>query len=141
MKDLVATAIDSGRFPTLARLLARTVVAELLGSEGFYTVLAPTEDAFSRIPSFNLSLLTADSERLTSIMKYHIIPGKYMSSDILMTVRPRGESDIKTLQGARVRFTQNGFLKVNDASVIAMDIEASNGVIHVIDRLILPEKL
>ncbi len=131
---IVDIAVSAGNFETLVAAVSAAGLVETLQGEGPFTVFAPTDEAFAALPEGTLEALLADPEgQLTQILLYHVVPGKVMSSDLSdgMTA--------ETVQGSPVTFSiADGVVKVNDATVIAADIEASNGVIHVIDKVILP---
>ena len=131
--DIVATAQAAGDFETL---LAAATAADLVGvlqGEGPYTVFAPTDEAFARIPEADLQALLADKEALTRVLLYHVVPGRVLAADVVEL------NSAETAAGLDVSITTaDGTVKVDDATVVATDIQASNGVIHVIDRVILP---
>jgi uncharacterized surface protein with fasciclin (FAS1) repeats len=131
--DIVATAQAAGGFETL---LAAATAADLVGvlqSEGPFTVFAPTDEAFAQIPEAQLQALLADKEALTQVLLYHVVPGRVLASDVVKL------SSAETAAGIEVSIhAMGGSVMVDDANVVATDIEASNGVIHVIDRVILP---
>ena len=133
-KDIVETAAAAGTFKSLAAALQAAGLVQTLKGPGPFTVFAPTDDAFAALPEGTIDTLLADPEgALRDILLYHVVAGKVMSSDLSdgMTA--------ETLQGAPVTFTvADGAVKVDAANVIAADVEASNGVIHVIDAVILP---
>lgn len=132
--DIVDTAVAAGNFSTLVAAIEAAGLVDTLKGEGPFTVFAPTDEAFAALPAGTVEALLADPQgQLTQILLYHVVPGKVMSTDLSdgMTA--------ETVQGSPVTFTiADGAVKVNDASVVAADIEASNGVIHVIDSVILP---
>jgi len=131
---IVDIAVSAGNFETLVAAVSAAGLVETLQGEGPFTVFAPTDEAFAALPEGTLEALLADPQgQLTQILLYHVVPGKVMSTDLSdgMTA--------ETVQGSPVTFSiKDGVVKVNDATVIAADIEASNGVIHVIDAVILP---
>jgi uncharacterized surface protein with fasciclin (FAS1) repeats len=133
--DIVATAQAAGGFETL---LAAATAADLVGvlqGEGPYTVFAPTDEAFAQIPEAQLQALLADKEALTQVLLYHVVPGKVLAADVV------GLSSAETAAGIEVSIhTMGDHVMIDDATVVATDIEASNGVIHVIDRVILPSQ-
>lgn len=134
LADIVDTAVSAGSFGTLIAAVEAAGLVETLKGEGPFTVFAPTDDAFAALPAGTVEALLADPQgQLTQILLYHVVPGKVMSSDLSdgMTA--------DTVQGSPVAFAiANGVVKVNEATVVTADIEASNGVIHVIDSVILP---
>ena len=132
--DIVDTAIAAGSFTTLVAAVEAAGLVDALKGEGPFTVFAPTDDAFAAIPAETLTALLADpSGDLTQILLYHVIEGKVMAADVTDGL------EAPTLQGAPVNFTvADGAVKINDATIVTTDIEASNGVIHVIDAVIMP---
>ena len=135
-KDIVDTAVAAGKFNTLVKLVGAAGLAETLKSAGPFTVLAPTDDAFAKVPADTLNALGADTAKLKSVLLYHVIPGRVLSTDAAKA------GSAKTVNGADVTFTRVGHgLKVNDSNVIAADILATNGVIHAIDGVLLPPSI
>jgi uncharacterized surface protein with fasciclin (FAS1) repeats len=132
--DIVATAQAAGGFETLLAAATAADLVAVLQGEGPYTVFAPTDEAFARIPEEDLKALLADKEALTQVLLYHVVPGKVAAADVVTL------SSAETAAGQEVSIeVVDGSVKVDDATVVATDIEASNGIIHVIDRVILPE--
>jgi uncharacterized surface protein with fasciclin (FAS1) repeats len=131
-KDIVDTAVDAGSFTTLVAAVEAAGLVDTLKGEGPFTVFAPTDDAFAALPEGTVEGLLADPDALASILTYHVVAGKVMSTDLSdgMTAA--------TVNGADVTIKTEGGVMVNDAAVTAADVEASNGVIHVIDKVILP---
>lgn len=134
-KDIVDTATEAGSFSTLLAAVEAAGLVETLKGEGPYTVFAPTDDAFAALPEGTVEdlLKPENKDRLTEILTYHVIPGKVMSGDL------SNEMMVATVQGGEVSIMTEGGVTVNDANVVTPDIEASNGVIHVIDAVIMPE--
>ena len=131
-KDIVDTAVAAGSFNTLAKLLTDAGLIETLKGEGPFTVFAPTDDAFAAVPADTLAALAADKALLTKVLTYHVVPGKVMAADI-------AAGDVATVAGPTVKLTiTDGKVMVNDATVVTADVVASNGVIHVIDKVLLP---
>ncbi len=134
-KDIVDTAVSAGSFNTLVQAVQAADLVGTLKSDGPFTVFAPTDEAFAKLPDGTLEnlLKPENKSKLQAILTYHVLPGKIMSADAAMT------SSAKTVNGQSFRITKsaNG-LMVDNANVIKADIEASNGVIHVIDQVILP---
>ena len=130
--DIVDTAINAGSFTTLVAAVQAAGLVDTLKSEGPFTVFAPTDEAFAALPEGTVEGLLADPEALAKILTYPVIAGKVMSTDLSdgMTAT--------TVNGADVTITTMGGVKINGANVISADIETSNGVIHVIDQVILP---
>ena len=135
---IVDVAVESGEFPTLVAALQAADLVDTLNSDGPFTVLAPTEEAFSAaLDALGLTAeeLLADTELLTAVLTYHVIPGEVLAETV---VTLDGES-VATVNGAEITITVAGdTVMVNDANVVATDIDASNGVIHVIDTVLLP---
>jgi len=130
--DIVDTAAAAGSFTTLLAAAEAAGLVDTLKSEGPFTVFAPTDDAFAALPEGTVEGLLADPEALAAILTYHVVAGKVMSGDLTdgMTAA--------TVNGADVTIMTEGGVTVNGANVVTADIEASNGVIHVIDAVILP---
>lgn len=130
--DIVDTAVAAGQFGTLAKVLTAAGLIDTLKGPGPFTVFAPTDAAFARIPADKLNALLADKAALTKVLTYHVVAGKVMAADV-----KSGEA--KTVQGQalNIKVSRKG-VKVNDATVTKTDILATNGVIHVIDRVVLP---
>ncbi|QEH33385.1 Immunogenic protein MPT70 precursor [Aquisphaera giovannonii] len=136
-KDIVDTAVAADSFKTLVAAVKAAGLVDTLKGEGPFTVLAPTDEAFAKLPEGTVeSLLKPENkEKLVAILKYHVIPGKAMAADV---VKLDGEK-VKTAEGKSVKVAvKDGSVMINGAKVVKTDIEASNGVIHVIDTVILP---
>ncbi len=131
-KDIVDTAVAAGNFKTLAAALQAAGLVETLKGKGPFTVFAPTDAAFAKIPKAQLDALLADKAKLTSVLTYHVVPGTVMSKDVKA-------GTVKTVQGSSLTVTTQGGVKVDGASVTSVDIKADNGVIHVIDTVVLPK--
>jgi uncharacterized surface protein with fasciclin (FAS1) repeats len=130
--DIVDTAVSAGSFNTLVTAVKQAGLVETLKGDGPFTVFAPTDEAFSKIPSDKLNALLADKKALTEVLTYHVVAGKVMSQDVVKL------TSAETIQGQSVRIDASSGVKIDDARVIKADIETSNGVIHVIDSVILP---
>lgn len=131
---IVDVAVKAGNFTILAKALTEAGLIETLSSEGPFTVFAPTDEAFAMLPEETLTALLADKEALTKVLTYHVVSGKVMAEDVVkMTSAP-------TVQGQEVKIVvgEDGSVMINDAKVTSTDIEASNGVIHVIDKVLMP---
>ena len=126
------TAIEAGSFKTLASALQAAGLVETLKGPGPFTVFAPTGEAFAKIPQADLDALLKDKARLTSVLTYHVVPGKVMAADVVKL------SDAKTVEGRSLTIDARQGVKVGGANVVKTDIMCSNGVIHVIDSVILP---
>ena len=131
-KDIVDTAVDAGSFKTLATALGAAGLVETLKGKGPFTVFAPTDEAFAKIPKADLEALLKDKAKLTAVLTYHVVPGKVMAADVKA-------GKVKTVQGSDITVTTKGGVMVNKAKVIKTDIVADNGVIHVIDTVIMPK--
>jgi uncharacterized surface protein with fasciclin (FAS1) repeats len=131
--DIVNTAIDAGNFKTLVTALKAADLVDTLKGPGPFTVFAPTDEAFAKIPKAKLDALLKDKAQLTKVLTYHVVVGKVMAMD----VKP---GKVKTLEGESVMITdKNGMLKVNNAKILKTDIVADNGVIHAIDTVLMPK--
>jgi uncharacterized surface protein with fasciclin (FAS1) repeats len=130
--DIVDTAVAAGSFNTLVAAVQAAGLVETLKGEGPFTVFAPTDEAFAALPEGTVEGLLADIPALTAVLTYHVVPGAVMSSELSEGLT------VATVNGAEVTFTLEGGPKVNGANIIQADIAASNGVIHVIDAVILP---
>jgi uncharacterized surface protein with fasciclin (FAS1) repeats len=133
-KDIVDTAVGAGTFTTLVAAVEAAGLVETLKGEGPFTVFAPTDEAFAALPAGTVEdlLKPENKDKLVAILTYHVVPGKVMSGDLTNGMAAA------TVQGGEVTIMTEGGVKVNDANVVTADIEASNGVIHVIDAVILP---
>jgi uncharacterized surface protein with fasciclin (FAS1) repeats len=134
-KDIVDTAVSAGNFTTLVAAVQAAGLVDTLKSEGPFTVFAPTDAAFAALPAGTVEnlLKPENKDQLIAVLTYHVIPGKVMSGDIA------GKSlEVKTVQGSMVDVNATDGVMVDGATVVAADIETSNGVIHVIDQVILP---
>ena len=134
-KDIVDTAVEAGSFKTLAAALQAADLISTLKSEGPFTVFAPTDAAFAKIPKADLDALLGDKRTLTDVLTYHVVSGKVMAADVVKLTQA------KTVEGSPVKIkVMDGKVMINNANVSATDIAASNGVIHVIDTVIMPVK-
>jgi uncharacterized surface protein with fasciclin (FAS1) repeats len=131
-KDIVDTAVAAGSFKTLAKLLTDAGLVDTLKGAGPFTVFAPTDEAFAKVPKATLDALAADKEKLKAVLTYHVVPGKLMATDVLKN------KELKTVQGASAKISSMGGAKIDGANIVKTDVAASNGVIHVIDAVILP---
>ena len=135
-KDIVDTAVAAGSFQTLAKALDAAGLVETLKGEGPFTVFAPTDEAFAKLPAGTLDelLKPENKAKLTAILTYHVVSGKVLAKDVVKL------SNAKTVQGSSAKITvTDGKVKVDDANVVKTDIMCTNGVIHVIDAVILPK--
>ncbi len=131
-KDIVDTAVGAGNFKTLATALTAAGLIDTLKSKGPFTVFAPTDAAFAKIPKTDLDALLKDKAKLTAVLTYHVVAGKVMAADVKA-------GKVKTVQGSELTVTTAGGVMVDGAKVSATDIVADNGVIHVIDSVIMPK--
>ncbi|CAD7027971.1 symbiotically induced surface protein [Pseudorhizobium endolithicum] len=134
-KDIVDTAVGAGDFKTLAAALEAADLVSTLKGEGPFTVFAPTDAAFEKLPAGTLDTLLKpeNKQQLVDILTYHVVPGKVLAADVV------GLDEAKTVNGKMIDVQVDGSaVKVNEANVTATDVAASNGVIHVIDQVILP---
>jgi uncharacterized surface protein with fasciclin (FAS1) repeats len=131
-KDIVDTAVAAGSFKTLATALGAAGLVDTLKGKGPFTVFAPTDEAFAKIPKADLDALLKDKAKLTAVLTYHVVPGKVMAKDVKA-------GQVKTVQGSSITITTAGGVMVDKAKVVKTDIEADNGVIHVIDTVIMPK--
>ncbi len=132
MADIVDTAVAAGSFTTLVAAVKAAGLVDTLKGAGPFTVFAPTDDAFKKLPAGTVEGLLADVPKLTQVLTYHVVPGAVMSSDITGPISPA------TVQGGTLKIDPSNGVKVNDATVTQADIKADNGVIHVIDTVLLP---
>lgn len=131
--DIVETAVSAGQFKTLVTALQEADLVDTLKGDGPFTVFAPTDAAFAKLPAGALDALLKDKSKLSAVLTYHVVPGKVMAAQ----VKP---GDVKTVQGQSLHVSTNGgSVMVDNAKVTKADINASNGVIHVIDTVILPK--
>ena len=135
MKDIVDTAVGAGSFNTLVAAVKAAGLVDTLKGAGPFTVFAPTDEAFAKLPAGTVEALLKDIPKLTSILTYHVVSGKVLAADV---VKLDGK-EAKTVQGGGVKISTAGGVKLNGtANVVTTDIACSNGVIHVIDGVILP---
>jgi uncharacterized surface protein with fasciclin (FAS1) repeats len=131
--DIVDVAVAAGSFTTLAKALQAAGLVETLKGAGPFTVFAPTDEAFAKLPAGTLDALLKDKEQLKAVLTYHVVSGKVASGEVVKL------NSAKTVNGSMVKISAlNGVVKVDDATVVKADVAATNGVIHVIDRVILP---
>jgi uncharacterized surface protein with fasciclin (FAS1) repeats len=131
-KDIVDTAVAAGDFKTLATALEKAGLIETLKGKGPFTVFAPTDAAFAKVPKETLDALLADKAKLTAVLTYHVVPGKVMAKDVKA-------GKVKSVQGSELTLATMGGVTVDNAKVVKADIVADNGVIHVIDSVVLPK--
>ena len=134
-KNIVETAVEAGKFKTLATALTAAGLIDAVNGPGPFTVFAPTDDAFAKVPKETLEMLLKpeNKEKLKAVLTYHVVPGKVMAKDVV------GLKGAKSLNGQRIDVKVDGDkVSVDGANVVATDIACTNGVIHVIDAVILP---
>ncbi|WP_349740458.1 fasciclin domain-containing protein [Roseateles cavernae] len=131
-KDIVDTAVAAGSFKTLATALQAAGLVDTLKGPGPFTVFAPTDAAFAKVPKADLDALLKDKAKLTAVLTYHVVPGKVMAKDVKA-------GKVKTVQGSELTLATMGGVTVDGAKVTATDIAADNGVIHVIDSVVMPK--
>lgn len=138
MADIVDTAVAAGSFKTLVTAVKAAGLVDTLKGKGPFTVFAPNDDAFAKLPKGTVEGLLKDIPKLKAVLTYHVVPGKVMAADVVKL------KSAKTVQGQNVKIDASKWhlhktVKVNDANVIKADIVTDNGVIHVIDKVILPK--
>jgi len=131
-QDIVDTAVAAGNFKTLVVALKAADLVNTLKGKGPYTVFAPTDEAFAKIPKADLDALLANKEKLSAVLTYHVVPGKVMAKDVKA-------GDVATVNGKTIKITTANGVVVNMSKVKATDIDTSNGVIHVIDTVLMPK--
>jgi uncharacterized surface protein with fasciclin (FAS1) repeats len=131
-KDIVDTAVAAGKFNTLATALQAAGLVDTLKGPGPFTVFAPTDEAFAKIPKADLDALLKDKAKLTAVLTYHVVSGKVMAKDVKA-------GKVKSVQGSELTLGTAGGVTVDAAKVVQADIVADNGVIHVIDSVVLPK--
>lgn len=133
MENIVETAVGAGSFKTLVTAVKAAGLVETLSGPGPFTVFAPTDAAFAKLPSGTVEGLLKDKKKLTAVLTYHVVPGKVMAADVLKL------KSAKTVQGQEITIKAKNGVMVDNAKVTKTDIECTNGVIHVIDSVILPK--
>lgn len=131
-KDIVDTAVGAGNFKTLATALGAAGLVDTLKGKGPFTVFAPTDEAFAKVPKADLDALLKDKAKLTAVLTYHVVPGNVMAKDVKAGA-------VKTVQGGDLTLATAGGVTVNGAKVVKADVGASNGVIHAIDTVLMPK--
>lgn len=136
-KNIVQTAVDAGQFTILAKALEAAGLVDTLSGKGNFTVFAPTDEAFKKLPEGTLEMLLKpeNKEKLKAILLYHVVGSKVYAKDV---VKLNGQ-DVKTLQGGTIKVNTSNGVMVNSSNVVKTDIKATNGVIHVIDTVLIPE--
>lgn len=133
MADIVDTAVAAGSFKTLVTAVKAAGLVDTLKSKGPFTVFAPNDDAFAKLPKGTVEGLLKDIPKLKAVLTYHVVAGKVMAADVVKL------KSAKTVQGQEVKIDASKGVKVNDATVVKADVVADNGVIHVIDKVLLPK--
>ena len=131
-KDIVDTAVAAGQFKTLATALQAAGLIDTLKGKGPFTVFAPTDEAFAKVPKADLDALLKDKAKLTAVLTYHVVAGKVMAKDVKA-------GKVKSVQGSELTLGTTGGVTVDNAKVVKADIVADNGVIHVIDSVVIPK--
>ena len=131
-QDIVDTAVKAGNFKTLVTAVKAAGLVETLKGPGPFTVFAPTDAAFAKVPKDKLDALLADKAALSKVLTYHVVPAAVMAKD----VKP---GMVKTVEGSELKLSTSGGVMVNDAKVVTADVKASNGVIHAIDTVLMPK--
>ena len=131
-KDIVDTAVAAGNFKTLVTAVKAAGLVETLKSKGPFTVFAPTDEAFAKIPKADLDALLKDKAKLAAVLTYHVVPAAVMAKDVKA-------GEVKTVNGQTIKITTDNGVMVNNAKVIKTDVAASNGVIHAIDTVLMPQ--
>ncbi|MBI2747300.1 MAG: fasciclin domain-containing protein [Burkholderiales bacterium] len=130
--DIVDTAVAAGSFKTLVAAVQAAGLVDTLKGPGPFTVFAPTDEAFAKIPKAQLDALLKDKAALTKVLTYHVVPGKVMAANVKA-------GKVKTVQGSELTVSTMGGVKVDNANVVKTDIGTDNGVIHVIDTVVMPK--
>ena len=131
-KNIVETARDAGEFTTLIAAIDRAGLEPTLAGEGPFTVFAPSDEAFAQLPEGTVDSLLAEPDKLAEVLTYHVVPGRVTAADVV------GLATAPTVLGEELSVSVDGSIHVDGARVISADIEASNGIVHVIDRVLLP---
>jgi uncharacterized surface protein with fasciclin (FAS1) repeats len=132
MANIIDTAVSAGSFTTLAAALKAAGLVDTLQGAGPFTVFAPTDDAFAKLPAGTVDTLLKDIPKLKKILTYHVVSGKVMAADVTKL------KSAKTLEGSEVKIDASNGVKINDATVTTPDVAADNGVIHIIDTVLMP---
>lgn len=132
MPNIVETAVAAGSFNTLVAAVKAAGLVDTLSGPGPFTVFAPTDDAFAKLPAGTVESLLGDIPKLTKILTYHVVSGKVTATDVVKL------TSAATVEGSDLKIDASNGVKVNDATVVTPDVEADNGVIHVIDTVLLP---
>lgn len=131
--NIVETAVKNGNFKTLVAAVTAAELVDTLSGEGPFTVFAPSDEAFAKLPEGTVESLLKDKEKLSSILTYHVVSGKHLATDVSK------KGSIKTVQGQELTIKNGDGVTVDNAKVVSADIVTDNGVIHVIDSVVLPK--
>ncbi len=132
MADIVDTAVNAGSFNTLVAAVKAANLVDTLKGSGPFTVFAPTDEAFAKLPAGTVDALLKDIPKLTNILKYHVVSGKVMAADVVKM------KSATTVEGSTVKIDASSGVKINDSKVVTPDVAADNGVIHIIDTVLMP---
>ncbi|MEG4530194.1 fasciclin domain-containing protein [Microcoleus sp. D2_18a_D3] len=132
MADIVDTAVSAGSFTTLVAAVQAAGLVDTLKGAGPFTVFAPTDEAFAKLPAGTVESLLNDIPQLTKILTYHVVSGKVMAADVVNL------TSAKTVEGSELKIDASNGVKINDSTVTTADVAADNGVIHIIDSVLLP---
>lgn len=132
MTDIVDTAANAGSFNTLVAAVKAANLVDTLKGPGPFTVFAPTDDAFAKLPAGTVDALLKDIPKLTQILKYHVVSGKVMAADVVKL------KTATTVEGSDLKIDASSGVKVNDSTVVTPDVAADNGVIHIVDAVLMP---
>lgn len=132
MQNIIDTAVSNPQFSTLVTAIKAANLVDTLNGDGPFTVFAPTNEAFKKLPPDTLTAVLADQDQLKNILTYHVVSGKVMSEDVMKL------TEAKTVEGSMLAVDATDGVKINDAKVVSADIECTNGVIHVIDTVLMP---
>jgi uncharacterized surface protein with fasciclin (FAS1) repeats len=132
MADIIDTAVKAGSFTTLAAALKAANLIDTLKGAGPFTVFAPTDEAFAKLPAGTVDSLLKDIPKLTKILTYHVVSGKVMAADVVKL------KSAKTVEGSEVKIDASNGVKINSSTVVTPDVAADNGVIHIIDTVLMP---
>ena len=132
LADIVDTAVKAGSFKTLVAAVTAAGLVDTLKGAGPFTVFAPTDEAFAKLPAGTVEALLKDIPKLTKILTYHVVAGKVMAADVVKL------KSAKTVEGSEVKIDASNGVKINDSTVTTADVAADNGVIHIIDSVLLP---
>ncbi|MFN6470677.1 MAG: fasciclin domain-containing protein [Nostoc sp. SerVER01] len=132
MANIIETATNNGSFKTLVAAIEAAGLVDTLKGDGPFTVFAPTDEAFNKLPAGTVDALLQDIPKLKKILTYHVVSGKVLAADVVKL------KTAKTVEGSDVKIDASNGVKINDATVAAADVTADNGVIHVIDTVLIP---